>query len=231
MTLPIEAIGCAGDLYDADYYLHGRETGKSLYENYRWMPELTVPMCRRIVEHCGILPDDTILDFGCARGYVVRALRHLGFDAEGIDISQWAIDHCDPLIGDYVSCRDLPEREYDWILAKDVLEHLDGITLENTLNCFGAKARKGIFIVVPLAEAAFGPYVVPEYEQDVTHIQRMGLLPWVGWVNVSLGARWEGGLIQPWIVRGQYRVEGIKDNWSHYPIGNGFITAWRKEGR
>jgi hypothetical protein len=29
--------------YDADYYLDGLNSGKSNYENYSWMPDLTLP--------------------------------------------------------------------------------------------------------------------------------------------------------------------------------------------
>lgn len=219
------------DIYDANYFLRGKETGKSLYENYHWIPELTLPMCRAIIDFCGIRQTDTILDFGCARGYVVKALRQLGYEATGIDISKWAIEHCDPAVMEHVSCRALPEAEVDWIIAKDVLEHLDGLTLEKTLIAFGEKARKGVFIVVPLAPGLDLPYVVPEYELDVTHKQRMTLVAWSGWVNAYFGAQWVGRVQSDWSVRAQYRVEGIKDNWSQYPKGNGFILARRKEGQ
>jgi cyclopropane fatty-acyl-phospholipid synthase-like methyltransferase len=72
------------DKYDADYFLRGKASGKSLYDNYRWMPDLTKPMAERIIEHLGIELDDRIMDFGCARGYLVRALTELGQDAYGL---------------------------------------------------------------------------------------------------------------------------------------------------
>src|SRR5579862_3672374 len=84
-----------GSVYDESYFLRGKESGKSLYENYRWMPDLTIPMVQRIIEHCGIRRGDSILDFGCARGYVVRAFRELGYNAYGYDISRWAIENAD----------------------------------------------------------------------------------------------------------------------------------------
>ena len=31
-------------VYDADYYLRGEETKKSLYTDYRWLPDGTIPM-------------------------------------------------------------------------------------------------------------------------------------------------------------------------------------------
>ena len=62
---------CPNKQYDADYFLRGKETGKSLYENYRWLPDLTTPMVCSIISHLGIRSGDTILDFGCAALNVV----------------------------------------------------------------------------------------------------------------------------------------------------------------
>ena len=40
-----------GQYFDEDYYERGAETGKSLYSHYRWMPELTIPMCHHIAKY------------------------------------------------------------------------------------------------------------------------------------------------------------------------------------
>lgn len=201
----------SGEQYDADYFLRGKQTGKSLYENYRWMPELTIPMCQRIVEHCGIERDDTILDFGCARGYVVRALRRMGYYAWGCDTSKWAIDNCDPIVRKYLDMG--ITAAFDWIIAKDVLEHV--VDLADTIDAIMRNARIGVFVVVPLGYGEDG-YVVPDYERDVTHIHKLTLATWVG------------KFLRPgWSVEGRYRVPGVKDNYAQYPTGNGFITARR----
>lgn len=206
----------AGEIYNEDYFLHGRESKKSLYDNYRWMPELTVPMAERIVHHCGIKKDDhMVLDFGCARGYVVKALRMLGYYAWGYDISQWALDNADPEVKIYMICNDsaLFANSFDWVLAKDVLEHVKD--LPATINQIMDMAKMGVFAVVPLASDSVR-YDVPEYEEDVTHIHRRPLDWWV--------ARFH----RPgWSVEARYRMRGVKDNYSKYKTGNGFITARR----
>src|ERR1019366_3070489 len=74
-----------GIAYDADYYLRGKQTGVSLYEDYRWMPELTVPMVGAIRDHLFIEQGETVLDFGCARGYIVKAFREV-FEIEAYGI-------------------------------------------------------------------------------------------------------------------------------------------------
>lgn len=205
----------SGEQYDEDYFLHGKETGKSLYENYRWMPDLTIPMVVRTISHCGIKPNHSILDFGCARGYLVRAFREMGYQAQGYDTSQWAIDNADDVVKDYVT-NDANKitGKYDWVIAKDVLEHVEVVSY--TIPALMQYARRGVFVVVPLSAENRDNYVVPEYEKDVTHIHRFTLGTWV---NMFLRPGWS--------VEASYRVPGVKDNYAQYEKGNGFITCRR----
>jgi Methyltransferase domain len=203
--------------YDADYYLRGKETGKSLYENYRWMPELTIPMAKAIVDHCKITMGGIVFDFGCARGYLVKALRRLGYCAYGYDTSEWATDNADPAI--YHHLTRLPEiafrQSYEWVIAKDVLEHVSQVT--DTINQLMEIAERGLFVVVPLAATEGSKnYVVPDYDKDVTHIHRFTL------------PEWARMFMRPgWSHEASYRVKGVKDNYSQYKNGNGFITCRR----
>lgn len=206
-----------GDQYDVDYFLHGRKSGKSLYDNYRWMPDLTIPMCKVIAEHCGIKDTDSILDFGCARGYVVKAFRELGYLAWGTDISRWAIENADEAAKQYLYLDDgMPDvlpHDFDWVIAKDVLEHVGMV--QHAVKSLQCIAQKGIFVVVPLGHGMDG-YIVPEYDKDVTHIHRMSLKTWAGM------------FMRPgWSVEARYRLNGIKDNYAAWADGNGILTCRR----
>ena len=215
-------------IYDADYFLHGRQTGKSLYEDYRWMPELTIPMARAMARGLGIAEGQTILDFGCARGYTVKAFREIGYEAYGVDASQWAIDNCDPTVKGFVTCTQALPPAMDWIIAKDVLEHVREApaVIADMLD----SAREGVFVVVPLSAADGQPYIVPSYEADVTHIHRLTLATWVKMFLDQCGARWK--------IEAAYRFRGVKENYhgwatwvqgnyENWERGNGFITARR----
>lgn len=204
--------------YGGDYFLRGQALGISGYTDYRWMENLTVPMASAIITHCDMRTHDTVLDFGCARGYLVKALRMLGYLAWGFDTSAWAIQHCDPDVVEYVSCGTpkvltLP-LEYDWVVAKDVLEHVDNVG--SIIAHLKGAARKGVFVVVPLAHGS--KYDVPGYELDVTHLHRRPLQWWVGQFHQT-----------GWSVEGRYRIKGVKDNYSGYATGNGFLTVRRVE--
>ena len=205
--------------FDADYFLRGKETGKSLYTDYRWLPELTIPMAGAIVNHLGITYDHKILDFGCARGYTVKALRHLGYDAFGVDVSEWAIENADESTKPYLSVLAdslLLEKGCDWVIAKDVLEHVQYVA--NVVPLLMGMARVGVFVVVPLSATDGGRYVVEDYEKDVTHVHRLTL------------ATWAKMFMHPgWSVEASYRVKGVKDNYYKpgWEAANGFITARR----
>lgn len=200
--------------FDEDYFMRGPETGKSLYRSYSWLPRLTLPMVRRIIDHCGIREGHSVLDFGCARGYVVRAFRELGHVAYGMDISKWAIDNADPTVAKFV-CNDTRiNGTLDWIIAKDVLEHVPDVqaTIDNLME----HARKGVFVVVPLSLLDGQPYIVADYERDITHLHRLCL------------GTWAGMFMRPgWAITGQYLLPGVKGNYATWERGNGFLTCRR----
>jgi SAM-dependent methyltransferase len=215
MTAPPFSALCPECVYGEDYYLRGKQVGLSLYENYRWLPDLTIPMARAMVRHLGIMPHQSVLDFGCARGYLVRALRECGRLAYGYDPSTWAIENADPEIRTYVTnCKSILETSFDWIIAKDVLEHVPDVAA--VIDELFSKVIAGMLVVVPLSATDGLGYVVPEYEADATHIHRLTLSSWV-----RLFAR------PGWAVTSQYAIRGIKDNYAHFPRGNGFITVRR----
>lgn len=76
-------------------------------------------------------PGNTILDVGCATGYLAKELKKKGCNIMGIEISQDAADiaaqHCDKVIvADVEEIEELPfpQGYFDVIVFSDVLEHL-----------------------------------------------------------------------------------------------------------
>jgi len=215
------------NVYDKDYYVNGPQSGKSLYENYSWKPDLTIPFARRIADYLGIDEDDTICDFGCARGYLVKAFKQLGYRAFGFDVSDWAISNADAEVANRVwlirsgttgvNNFEASAKKFDFVIAKDVLEHIPDEELARTIDTLMSKARKAVFVVVPLSPKDGEPYVVPEYEQDATHVQRRTL----GW--------WAKALTRPGFCVGAcHLVPGIKQNYAMWHEGNGFLVCRRE---
>ena len=111
--------------FDEDYFERGIETGKSGYQNYHWIPELTIPFTMAMIDYLGINRYDTVLDWGCAKGYTVKALRMLGRLSWGVDISPYALRNIDHEVEKYCCHVEFLMKYYfDFCIAKDVFEHI-----------------------------------------------------------------------------------------------------------
>jgi len=207
------------ELYDEDYFERGIETGKSCYQNYRWMPEATMSMAMTMIDLLGIKKDDTILDYGCALGYLVKAFRLLHRNAWGVDVSEYAIRNIDPAVKPYCSRWPFPTHPqliFDFGIAKDVFEHIYPeelfILLRTTLS-----VRK-LFVVVPLGEN--GKYFATPNDFDVTHINCEDFYWWEKQFQL-------GGWSVLWFGN---QIDGIKDSYyEKYPEGHGFYIL-EKDG-
>lgn len=105
---------------------------RSYYENYAEIPyerndhwmRFFGTAADRIVASIG---PRTVLDAGCAYGFLVEALRDRGVDAEGIDISEYAISQVSGSAEGHCVVQSLLEpldRRYDLITCIEVIEHL-----------------------------------------------------------------------------------------------------------
>ena len=206
--------------YNEDYYERGIETGVSLYTNYRWIPELTIPMCSDLVHQLDIPYDTTILDYGCAKGYSVKALRLLHRESYGVDISEYAIENCPAEIKKYVQTLDstgkipvLAKRDkYEWCFAKDVLEHVPYESLDLCLRNIREASEK-FFMAVPLGDGQ--KYICDVYEMDKTHIIREPL-DW--WANKLVLAGFN-------VEKKSYEMKHIKENYAKFKNANGFFVC------
>jgi len=201
--------------FDREYFEQGPMTGKSLYTNYRWLPELTLPLCHHLVTYCGIMSEDRILDFGCAKGYVVHGLRLLGYDAHGVDVSEYAISQSPKEVNGYVTKIEPFEEisiDFDWVICKDILEHLPYDSIDNQLQLL-ADCTKNLIVMVPLGDGH--KYYIDAYEQDVTHIIREDL-KW-----------WEERFFRNGfnVDEMTYDMGPFKKNWQIHPQGNGLFCC------
>lgn len=203
--------------YDEVYYERGVEAGVSGYSNYRWMPELTIPMAMTVIDTLGIRREQSVLDFGCAKGFVVRALRMLRRDAWGVDISPYAIEQTDPSVMQHCHLIEDLRRwsgptHFDFALAKDVLEHVPYEAIDDVLGGLGERSGT-LMVVVPLGDGR--RYVIDAYERDVTHVVREPAEWWADRLRAHFAN-----------VTWTYKIEGIKDNWRLvHPEGNAILIA------
>jgi len=163
-------------------------------------------MAHRMINYLKIREFETILDFGCALGYLVKALRLLGYDARGYDVSEYVLDNCDKDVEGYIHNKLVSA---DWCISKDVFEHLEEKEIDSLLKKFKGFFNN-VFLVIPLGDGK--KFVVPEYERDITHVTRQ---PREWWENKFKKYGWK-------IEKFDYLIKGVKENWSHHEKGNGF---------
>jgi len=78
--------------YGEMYWDGPREYGYGGYrDDGRWHP-----VARDIVSHFGLKRGSRVLDVGCGKGFLVKALLAQNMDAFGLDISLYALMHCAP---------------------------------------------------------------------------------------------------------------------------------------
>ncbi len=136
-------------------------------------------MAARIVEYLGIKRGESILDFGCAKGYLVKALHLLGHSAWGIDISKYAISEAPVETKPFLSLDltlSVARVPYDWIIAKDTFEHIPEDALGNILSALRI-AGDHLFVIAPLGNAS--KYNVPAYDLDTSHVVHRPLDWWI----------------------------------------------------
>lgn len=201
--------------YGESYYQRGIFTGESLYREYRWLPEATCKMAMSLIDHLPLRPEDTCLDYGAARGYLVCALRILNRFAWGCDISDWAVENSHPEVREYMAVGDgasIPWRQnFQWILCKDVLEHVDPEALPDLIAGWAEQCER-CFVLVPLGDGK--RFISGVEEMDTTHKIRE---PMEFWVN-AIGAHYE-------IVRATHTFPGIKTPYAHIVGGHAFIIG------
>lgn len=116
--------------YGRYYYEH--DCGLPYERNEHWL-SFSRDIARRIVDD---LAPERVLDAGCAMGFLVEALRNLGVDASGVDVSAFALEQAHESVKEHVreaSLADPLPGRYDLITCIEVLEHLPAADAEVAL--------------------------------------------------------------------------------------------------
>ena len=78
------------DLFDEYYYAH--DCGRPCQRDEVWL-NFFDQVAKRIIEQ---FEPKTVLDAGCAWGFLVEAFRNRGVEASGVDISEYAFQNIHP---------------------------------------------------------------------------------------------------------------------------------------
>lgn len=133
-------------------YFDGARTqgyGGYIYDG-RWKP-----VARRLKEHYGLGESASILDIGCAKGFLLHDLKALMPKASiaGIDISAYAHEHAMEGVRPFIrvgNAKELPwpDQSFDLVLAINTIHNLDLRECKQALREIQRVSRKHAYVVV-----------------------------------------------------------------------------------
>lgn len=138
--------------FGKEFFDGSRDTG---YGGFNYMPRFWEPVIPTFQKHWDLKSGDTVLDVGCAKGFMLYDMQRLipGLNVRGIDISQYAIDHAHPPIKDSLSvasCDDLPfeDNSFDVVISINTIHNMDEQGCICALKEIERVAKRGSFITV-----------------------------------------------------------------------------------
>ncbi|HTD98173.1 MAG TPA: DUF4062 domain-containing protein [Mucilaginibacter sp.] len=170
--------------FDFNYFENGILKQLSNYEPYQWIPSKFHNKAARVIEIAQVKPKDLILDYGCAKGFLVRAFRELNYLAWGCDISNYAIENCDSKVksdcflikGTTLIPNELNNLKFHTISFIHVLEHIEVKEITRILSTIITLAG-GIYVEVPLGNGI--NYNNTRHENDKTHLHKNAMEWWI----------------------------------------------------
>jgi ubiquinone/menaquinone biosynthesis C-methylase UbiE len=165
------------DYYDEEYFMRGTKS------NYGgkfapYVEEVYYPIAKiRRIKLVTVFEPKKVMVLGCARGYLVRALREVGIEAYGVDISKWAVENADEKAKNYIYLGNIADLsrwkngEFDLVVAADVLEHIPWEKLPKVLDEIARICGKYVYAIIP---------VVDVWRRDRSHVS---ILPSHWWIK------------------------------------------------
>jgi len=169
-----------------------------------------------MIDSLGIKRGQTVLDYGCSKGFLVKAFNLLHRNAWGVDVSKYAIENVDTQVKDrcFLGMDELESRfegKFDFCIAKDVFEHIRLPDLKLVLQRINADK---MLVIVPLGSN--GKYRAPANNFDSSHVICEDEHWWLGRLQMF------GWHVQKYA----FKICGIKESYyEKYPNAHGFFFA------
>ncbi len=118
-------------------------------------------------------PCASILEIGCAKGFILLEFFKRGFKVRGLDASKYAIENSPEEVREYISLHNASElpfddNSFDMVLAKEVLPHLDEMgALCMISECMRVARRGSVFLEIQCSDDQQGQEMMVKW--DSTH--------------------------------------------------------------
>ena len=127
----------------------------------------------RMIEHYGLRGGSSVLEVGCAKGFILVEFLKRGLDVAGIDLSAYAVANAVDEVKPFIvngSCERLPwpSASFDFVYSKETLPHLSEPQLVLAIAEMKRVCRSdNIFLEIQVANSAEAGQLVKRW--DETH--------------------------------------------------------------
>lgn len=135
------------DFFDGDRK-HGY--GGFSYQSRFWQP--CIPTFQ---QHFGLTKDSSVLDVGCAKGFMLHDMRQLipGITVAGCDVSEYAIENSVPEVKPFLKVGDArklpyPDKSFDVVISINTIHNLELPDLVTSLKEIMRVSKKHAFVTM-----------------------------------------------------------------------------------
>ena len=162
----------APDHYDTEYFQDDWREDENRYD---------LETRRRIEDRQPTLIKDVfeptrVLDVGCGPGFLMFFLKELGIDVDGVDFSEASLRIAPPdvagsIVIGAVDEQHVPERAYDLVICREVMEHLTVLQVRRTVEQICRASSRFAYVTTRFhPEPADLLDFTTQFEVDPSHI-------------------------------------------------------------
>lgn len=125
------------------------------YGGFGYLPRFWQPVIPTLQQHFGLTSASSLLDVGCAKGFMLHDLAQLipGITVQGVDVSSYAIENAIEDMKSHVQVADarkLPfaDKSFDVVIAVNTVHNLERADCAQALREIERVSRKGAFVTV-----------------------------------------------------------------------------------
>ena len=125
------------------------------YGGFNYMPRFWQPVIPTFQAHWGLTASSSVLDVGCAKGFMLHDFTQLipGITVKGIDISNYAIENAIEDMRPHVQVGSavelpFPDKSFDVVISITTVHNLERPEVIKSLKEIERVSRKGSFITV-----------------------------------------------------------------------------------
>ncbi len=177
--------------FDRDFFDGDRRTG---YGGFHYHPRFWQPVVPTFREFYGLTGDHSLLDVGCAKGFMLKDFAEAipGLTVSGIDVSEYAVENAVEGMEDHLQvadARELPfeDDSFDLVVSINTLHNFDRSGVVTALSEVQRVSRKWSFVVLDA-------YRNEEERRRIEawNLTALTVLSTEGWVKVFDEAGYEG---------------------------------------